>query len=194
MNVLVVAALGAFLIHTPARHGRAVRSVHLQPAALWMAQADLRAAVSIEYCTRCNWMLRSSWLSQELLTTFNGTIGEVSLIPNHVNGGVFIIRCRTARDLVPRTLWNRATEGRFPEAKELKQRVRNLIDPNRDLGHSDVDGAEAAAQAAGEQIGEDAPEVTGTKWGAIKRLLSIVRPRRFRGQLPGGADESRGSD
>ena len=193
MNVLVVAALGSFLVHAPARHGRAVRSAHIQSAVLSMAQADLRPAVSIEYCTRCNWMLRSSWLSQELLTTFNGTIGEVSLIPNHVNGGVFIVRCRTARALVPRTLWNRATEGRFPEAKELKQRVRNLIDPNRDLGHSDLDGAEAAALTADEEIGEDVPEVTGTKWGAIKRLLNIVRPRRFRGQLPSGADES-GSD
>ena len=193
MNALVVAALGSFLVHAPARHGRAVRSAHIQSAVLSMAQADLRPAVSIEYCTRCNWMLRSSWLSQELLTTFNGTIGEVSLIPNHVNGGVFIVRCRTARDLVPRTLWNRATEGRFPEAKELKQRVRNLIDPNRDLGHSDVDGVEAAAQTVGEEIGEDGPEVTGTKWGAIKRLLNIVRPRRFRGQLPSGADEI-GSD
>jgi selenoprotein W-related protein len=27
--------------------------------------------------------------------------------------------------------------GRFPEAKELKQLVRDRIDPERDLGHSD---------------------------------------------------------
>eukprot|EP00978_Attheya_sp_CCMP212_P001509 scaffold3150_cov51-Attheya_sp.AAC.1 len=35
-------------------------------------------------------------------------------------------------------LWDRATEDRFPEAKELKQRIRDVISPSRDLGHSDT--------------------------------------------------------
>ena len=35
-------------------------------------------------------------------------------------------------------LWDRKTEGRFPEAKELKQRVRDVIDPGKDLGHSEA--------------------------------------------------------
>jgi hypothetical protein len=39
--------------------------------------------IAIEYCSRCNWMMRSAWTAQELLTTFNGTVGEVALIPNH---------------------------------------------------------------------------------------------------------------
>ena len=34
-------------------------------------------------------------------------------------------------------VWDRETEGGFPETKELKNRVRNLIDPGRDLGHID---------------------------------------------------------
>jgi selenoprotein W-related protein len=34
-------------------------------------------------------------------------------------------------------LWSRAREGRFPEAKEIKQRLRDHIDPDRDLGHAD---------------------------------------------------------
>jgi selenoprotein W-related protein len=34
-------------------------------------------------------------------------------------------------------LWSRKAEGRFPEMKELKQRVRDRIAPDRDLGHSD---------------------------------------------------------
>jgi hypothetical protein len=37
-------------------------------------------------------------------------------------------------------LWDRKTEGGFPETKVLKQRVRDLIDPKKDLGHSDVGG------------------------------------------------------
>lgn len=35
-------------------------------------------------------------------------------------------------------LWDRKAEGRFPEAKELKQKIRDVIAPNRDLGHSDI--------------------------------------------------------
>jgi selenoprotein W-related protein len=37
-------------------------------------------------------------------------------------------------------VWNRKDEGRFPEMKELKQRIRDEIAPERDLGHSDVGG------------------------------------------------------
>jgi len=35
-------------------------------------------------------------------------------------------------------LWDRKATGRFPEAKEVKQRVRDRVSPARDLGHSDV--------------------------------------------------------
>ena len=38
-----------------------------------------------------------------------------------------------------RTLWDRKVEGGFPETKELKRRVRDVIDPARDLGHVDRD-------------------------------------------------------
>lgn len=34
-------------------------------------------------------------------------------------------------------LWDRKEEGGFPESKELKQRVRNIVAPERFLGHSD---------------------------------------------------------
>lgn len=34
-------------------------------------------------------------------------------------------------------LWDRKAEGGFPETKELKNRVRNIIEPGRDLGHID---------------------------------------------------------
>eukprot|EP00439_Symbiodinium_sp_Y106_P049258 s1957_g6.t1 len=35
-------------------------------------------------------------------------------------------------------VWSRKAEGRFPEAKELKQRVRDVLAPSKDLGHSDA--------------------------------------------------------
>ncbi len=37
--------------------------------------------IEIEYCTQCRWLLRAAWLAQELLTTFDGELGEVALVP-----------------------------------------------------------------------------------------------------------------
>jgi selenoprotein W-related protein len=34
-------------------------------------------------------------------------------------------------------LWSRKLEGRFPDIVELKQRLRDRVDPARDLGHLD---------------------------------------------------------
>ncbi len=34
-------------------------------------------------------------------------------------------------------LWSRKEQGRFPEITELKQLLRDRIDPARDLGHID---------------------------------------------------------
>ena len=68
-------------------------------------------------------------MAQELLTTFQDTLGEVALIPG--TGGIFEIR------LDGNLTWSRAGEGRFPEIKELKRTVRDRIVPDRDLGHSE---------------------------------------------------------
>ena len=85
--------------------------------------------IEIEYCTQCRWLLRSAWMAQELLTTFQNEIGEVALQPG--TGGIFEVRVDGA------SVWSRAAQGRFPEMKELKQLVRDRIAPERDLGHSD---------------------------------------------------------
>ncbi|WP_082411610.1 SelT/SelW/SelH family protein [Methylogaea oryzae] len=79
--------------------------------------------IEIEFCTQCRWLLRAAWLAQELLTTFEQEIGEVALIPG--TGGVFEVRGEGA------LLWSRKQEGRFPEAKELKQRLRDLVAPDK---------------------------------------------------------------
>lgn len=39
--------------------------------------------------------------------------------------------------VIDTVIWDRKTEGGFPETKELKNRVRNIIEPDRDLGHID---------------------------------------------------------
>lgn len=88
-----------------------------------------KARVSILYCTQCNWLLRAAWMAQELLSTFSDSLGEVALIPG--TGGNFEIRVNG--DLI----WERKRDGGFPGPKELKQRVRDIIEPGRDLGHVD---------------------------------------------------------
>lgn len=85
--------------------------------------------IAITYCTQCSWMLRSAWLAQELLSTFGTDLGEVALVPG--TGGTFVIACDGV------TVWERVADGGFPEAKILKQRIRDRIDPGRSLGHSD---------------------------------------------------------
>jgi selenoprotein W-related protein len=87
--------------------------------------------VSITYCRLCGWLLRASWMAQEFLTTFADELGSVTLVPD-TTGGVFEVR------LDDKLLWSRKDHGRFPEMKELKQMVRDLIAPDRDLGHSDA--------------------------------------------------------
>lgn len=85
--------------------------------------------VEIEYCTQCQWLLRSGWLAQELLSTFSTDIGEVALIPG--TGGTFKVR------VDGHEIWCRKSQGGFPQAKELKVLVRDVIAPGRDLGHID---------------------------------------------------------
>lgn len=85
--------------------------------------------ITIVYCTQCQWLLRSAWLAQEVLSTFSTGLGEVALQPG--TGGVF----RIAYD--GETIWDRTVDGGFPEAKVLKQRIRDRLDPTRDLGHID---------------------------------------------------------
>ena len=85
--------------------------------------------IEITYCTQCRWLLRAAWLAQELLTTFEQDLASVALRPG--SSGIFEIT------LNQQLIFSRKEAGRFPEAKELKQLVRDQIDPDRDLGHSD---------------------------------------------------------
>jgi selenoprotein W-related protein len=96
-----------------------------------MVDQAVRPVVVSTYCTQCQWLLRAAWLAQELLSTFGQDLGGVTLVP--ATGGRFLITCGEVQ------LWERKADGGFPEAKVLKQRVRDLIDPQRDLGHNDRD-------------------------------------------------------
>ena len=85
--------------------------------------------VRIRYCTQCRWLSRAGWIAQELLTTFPTEL-EVTLEPGV--GGIFEVL------LDDESLFWRAERRRFPEPKELKQKIRDRIAPGRALGHSDA--------------------------------------------------------
>ena len=73
----------------------------------------IKPLISIEYCPRCGWMLRSAYMAQELLTTFTEQLKGVTLIPSELSG-TFLI------SINDQLIFDRKEAGRFPEIKELK--------------------------------------------------------------------------
>jgi len=88
-----------------------------------------KPTIKITYCTQCRWLLRAAWMAQELLTTFQDELAEVSMAPG--TGGVFQIH------LNGKLIWCRKANQGFPDIKELKQIVRDVVAPEKDLGHSE---------------------------------------------------------
>ncbi|KAI1335502.1 hypothetical protein F5Y15DRAFT_245709 [Xylariaceae sp. FL0016] len=125
------------------------------PASSSAAPPSPLPRITIRFCTQCKWMLRAAYFAQELLSTFSTALGEVALQPT--TGGVFIVEIayssttpsRISTDVTDSTippvqiqsqvLWDRKIDGGFPETKELKRRVRDVIEPDRNLGHVDRD-------------------------------------------------------
>jgi selenoprotein W-related protein len=90
----------------------------------------MKPTITIEYCPKCGWMLRAAYMAQELLTTFTEDVYGVLIQPSEVSGR-FNIR------IDKEVLFDRKEAGRFPEIKELKQLVRDSVNPEKSLGHSD---------------------------------------------------------
>jgi len=66
-------------------------------------------------------------------------------------------------------LWDRKTEGGFPETKELKRRVRDVVDPGRGLGHVDRDYGKKGGEVRKEEEeeGEGEKKRVGEKKGVV---------------------------
>jgi predicted Rdx family selenoprotein len=109
-------------------------------------------------------MLRAAYFAQELLSTFGGSLGEVALIP--ATGGLFTVHLTYKPEgatsdgndgdvqVQEVLIWDRKAEGGFPETKILKQRVRNHIEPSKDLGHSDKPANKVKGNEGGMEGGE----------------------------------------
>jgi selenoprotein W-related protein len=90
----------------------------------------MKPTIIIEYCPKCGWMLRSAYFAQELLSTFSEDINGVLLKPSEQSGTFQII-------IDGVVIFDRVKAGGFPEIKELKQSVRDIVNPEKSLGHSD---------------------------------------------------------
>ncbi len=93
----------------------------------------MKPTITIEYCPKCGWMLRSTYLASELLTTFTEELNGVLLRPSDVQGK-FTIYVDGSQIL------DRKTDGGFPEITALKRLIRDRIAPGKPLGHSEKKG------------------------------------------------------
>ncbi|KAL4881347.1 Rdx family-domain-containing protein [Aspergillus karnatakaensis] len=145
--------------------------------------------ITIQYCTQCKWMLRAAYFAQELLSTFSTDIGEIALVPR--TGGVFTVTLFPSLLSSTSTtqggsepgpepewsregtiLWDRKRDGGFPEVKALKSLVRNVIDPGRDLGHTD----RALKMKKQQQEGKEGSGAT-TGAGAAATVSTVAEPK-----------------
>ena len=90
----------------------------------------MKPVITIEYCPKCGWMLKAAYMAQELLTTFSDEIKGVMLQPSEVSGRYTVF-------INEEEIYDRRKMGGFPEIKGLKQLVRDIIAPEKSLGHSD---------------------------------------------------------
>ena len=129
--------------------------------------------VTIKYCTGCKWLLRAAWFAQELLTTFQEEINSVSFVPMCEPAGQFVI------ELDGKLIWDRAAEGRHAEPKELKQRIRDIIAPSLDLGHSDVnkqnkDEDDESSQKDGDKVPSPFDDMDDDEASEMRRLFGVM--------------------
>ena len=95
------------------------------------SNADGRTQVTIIFCPGCGWLLRSAWMAQEILTTFREEVDDLTLTPSKNESGVFQVLINE------KLIWCRKRDDGFPEIKTLKQRIRDFVAPEKDLGHTD---------------------------------------------------------
>lgn len=90
----------------------------------------MKPVITIEYCPKCGWLLRAAYMAQEFLTTFLEDIDSVTLRPGEISG-------RYTISVDGEIVFDRKKHGGVPEIKELKQIIRDKVNPGKALGHAD---------------------------------------------------------
>ncbi|MEX2446251.1 MAG: Rdx family protein [Dehalococcoidia bacterium] len=79
-----------------------------------------RPAITITYCRQCHFRPRAMWVAEELLHSFEDYVSGVTLVPG--SGGQFDVR------LDGEPVFLNQEEGRFPETRELRERLAARIE------------------------------------------------------------------
>ncbi len=90
----------------------------------------MKPIITIEYCPKCQWLLRAAYMAQELLTTFAEEVGAVTLKPSETSGHYTIT-------VEKKKIFDRKERGGFADIKMIKQLVRDVVKPGKNLGHTD---------------------------------------------------------
>ena len=83
--------------------------------------------VEITYCTKCRFLLRASWMAQEILTTLADEIGEVVIRPG--SGGIFEVT------LDGEVIASNRDHAPMPDPADVKRTIRDRVAPERQIGH-----------------------------------------------------------
>lgn len=89
---------------------------------------NTKPVITIEYCPKCHWLLRAAYMAQEVLTSFDQELEGVMLKPSEVNGRYSIF-------LNERMIFDRKSNGGFPDISELKLLLRDHVAPGKPMGH-----------------------------------------------------------
>ena len=100
------------------------------PDYLSINKYNMKPTITIEYCPKCNWLLRAAYMAQEILTTFEEDVHGVLLQPSEYSGRYSIF-------IDGEKVFDRKEAGGFIEIKALKQLIRDKVNPGKSLGHSD---------------------------------------------------------
>lgn len=102
-----------------------------------------KPTVRIRFCEGCKWGLRAGWYAQELFSTFNGQLAGIFMKVGE--SGDFQV---WVDDIC---LWDRRKDEGFPEAADLKRRLRDAISAEMSLGHCDLPERQITDNAGADQ-------------------------------------------
>ncbi|GMH87537.1 hypothetical protein TrST_g13301 [Triparma strigata] len=123
-----------------------------KPFASSPSESQTPGSLKIVFCDGCGWFARSQWYSYELFQTFHTRRLQKGLEP--LISETTIAASENAGDwrmeINNQLVWDRRTDGGFPDLKLVKNRVKEVLDPSVDLGHSEIKCSNSSAETGTE--------------------------------------------